>query len=119
MTSTPVTVTMPIRGSFSSPTPSATTARTDSFTLRMRSVTVATGDPSVVSGETSSRSQRTSTQSPEASQRSAPSASCSASPAARPTQAAVSVARCQRSWWSTSATAAPKRLRRLSFAERT
>ena len=38
-TTTPVTVTIPIRGSFSSPTPSATTARTDSLTRRMRSDT--------------------------------------------------------------------------------
>src|SRR5581483_5440702 len=43
VTRTPVTVTSPIRGSFSSPIPSATTARTDSLTRRMRSLTVVTG----------------------------------------------------------------------------
>src|SRR5579862_1207961 len=37
-TSTPVTVTMPTRGSLSSTIASATTARTDSFTRRIRSV---------------------------------------------------------------------------------
>src|SRR5207248_2066977 len=41
-TTTPVTVTMPIRGSFSSPTPWAITARTDSLTRRMRSDTAGT-----------------------------------------------------------------------------
>ena len=39
VTWTPVTVRRPIRGSLSAPTPSATTARTDSLTLRMRSDT--------------------------------------------------------------------------------
>src|SRR5207248_1319573 len=37
VTVTPVTVTSPMRGSFRSRTPSATTARTDSFTRRIRS----------------------------------------------------------------------------------
>jgi hypothetical protein len=35
--STPVTVTKPIRGSFSSSNPSESTSRSASFTLRMRS----------------------------------------------------------------------------------
>ena len=44
-----------------------------------------------------------------ASQRSASSRSRSASPACRATQATVRRARCQTSWWSTSATDAPTR----------
>ena len=41
------------------------------------------------------------------------------SPDTRVTHAAVRPARCQRSWWSTSATDAPKRLTSCAFAERT
>src|SRR5919108_3585239 len=38
-------------------------------------------------------------------------------PISPPTSAAVSVARCQRSWWSVSATAAPKRRWRWALSE--
>src|SRR5438093_5406371 len=64
------------------------------------------------------RSTSASSQAWPTSQRSASSRRRSASRACLATQAIVRRARCQTSWWSTSATEAPKRFWSCAFAER-
>src|SRR4051795_12577717 len=102
-----------MRGSLSSSIASARTWGTDSLTRRIRPLIAVLKRFARwrrhSSGSTICRSTRTSSNSWLPSQRSAPSRSSSSSRCSRATQATVSRARCQSSWWSTSATDAPKR----------
>ena len=102
---TPVTVTKPIRGSFSVGIVSETTALIASSTRRIRGdrvVCLVIEAHQVALVGSSSNSW-------PASQRSAVSMSRSASPASRATHASVRRERCQTSWWSTSAIEQPTR----------
>src|SRR3954465_9222507 len=70
------------------------------------------------SGSTTRRSASATSHSWPRSQRSASSSSRSSSLCSRATHATVILVRCQRSWWSTSATAAPTRFCSCALAER-